>query len=185
MAISFDPMKNLANYGNGGAIVTSDLKLIEFARSWRDNGKPTNTQIGTNSRMSEIDCATMLVKTKYIGPWQQRREKIADYWCERLKNTTVRCLINKQTRQGHCFHKFVIEVDTADIVQRNLDIRKIETKVHYRNPLHELPAYQQFAGPDMMSVASMLSRRVLSLPIYPELTDLEVEYIIDQLIDCV
>ena len=185
MAISFDPMKNLANYGNGGAIVTSDLKLIEFARSWRDNGKPSNTQIGTNSRMSEIDCATMLVKTKYINQWQQRREKIADYWCERLKNTTVRCLINEKTRRGHCFHKFVIEVDSADIVQRNLDIRKIETKVHYRNPLHELPAYQQFAGPDMMSVASMLSRRVLSLPIYPELTDLEVEYIIDQLIDCV
>ena len=153
MAISFDPMKNLANYGNGGAIVTSDLKLIEFARRWRDNGKPSNTQIGTNSRMSEIDCATMLVKTKYINQWQQRREKIA--------------------------------VDSADIVQRNLNIRKIETKVHYRNPLHELPAYQQFAGPDMMSVASMLGRRVLSLPIYPELADLEVEYIIDQLIDCV
>ena len=185
-AISFDPMKNLSNYGNGGAVVTPDRSLMEFARSWRDNGKPSNTDVGTNSRMSEIDCATMLVKTKYIDQWQVRREKIGDYWCERLKDhASIRCLINERTRKGHCFHKFVIEVDNADVLQRNLDIRKIETKIHYRNPLHELPAYQQFAGPDMMSVASMLSRRVLSLPIYPELTDLEVEYIIDQLIDCV
>ena len=186
MAISFDPMKNLANYGNGGAVLTPDLGLAEFARAWRDNGKPGNTEIGTNSRMSEIDCATLLIKTKYIDQWQRRREQIADHWCDRLKSHShIRCLINDQTRAGHCFHKFVIEVDNADIVQRNLALRNIETKIHYRHPLHELPAYQQFAGPDMMSTASMLSRRVLSLPIYPELTDLEVEYIIDQLKDCV
>ena len=185
-AISFDPMKNLANYGNGGAVVTPDFGLAEFARSWRDNGKPGNYIVGTNSRMSEIDCAQMLVKTKYIDQWQVRRAKIADYWCERLKgHDKIRCLINEKTRKGHCFHKFVIEVDSADIVQRNLNIRKIDTKVHYRQPLHELPIYQQFAGPDMMSVASMLGRRVLSLPLYPELTDLEIEYIIDQLLDSV
>jgi dTDP-4-amino-4,6-dideoxygalactose transaminase len=97
----------------------------------------------------------------------------------------MRCLINDQTRPGHCFHKFVIEVDNADMVQRKLALKNIETKIHYRNPLHELPAYQQFAGPDMTSVATMLSRRVLSLPLYPELTDLEIEYIIDQLLDSV
>lgn len=185
-AISFDPMKNLANYGNGGAVVTPDFGLAEFARRWRDNGKPGNYMVGTNSRMSEIDCAQMLVKTKYIDQWQERRAKIADYWCERLKgHDKIRCLINEKTRKGHCFHKFVIEVDAADIVQRNLSIRKIETKIHYRQPLHELPMFQHFAGPDMMSVASMLSRRILSLPIYPELTDMEIEYIIDQLLDSV
>ena len=78
----------------------------------------------------------------------------------------------------------MIEVDSADILQRNLGIRKIETRVHYRNPLHELPAYANYAGPDILSVAGALSRRVLSLPIFPELTDLEVEYIIDTVVDC-
>ncbi len=77
------------------------------------------------------------------------------------------------------------EVDGRDIMQRNLALRKIETKVHYKDPIQDLPAYQHCEGPDMLSASHALSRRCLSLPIYPELTDLEVEYVIDQLLDCV
>jgi dTDP-4-amino-4,6-dideoxygalactose transaminase len=135
--------------------------------------------------MSEIDCAQMMIKTRYIDAWQKRRAEIANHWIERLKNTGIRTLIDDTNFSTHCYHKFVIEVDSRDIVQRNLAIRKIETKVHYAEPLHELPAYRNFAGPDLLSPASALSRRCLSLPIYPELSDLEVEYIIDQLLDLV
>ena len=103
----------------------------------------------------------------------------------RLKNTGIRSLITAQNFETHCYHKFVIDVDQRSILQRNLELKGIETRVHYREPLHELPAYSDFAGPDILSVASALSRRVLSLPIYPELTDLEVEYIIDSVTDCV
>ena len=74
---------------------------------------------------------------------------------------------------------------SADVLRRNLEIRRIETKILSWEPLHELPAYDEFSGPDVLSVASALSRRTLCLPIYPELTDLEVEYIIDSLLDCV
>ena len=183
-AISFDPMKNLNAYGNGGAVVTDDIDLLEFAREWTNNGKPRHTSIGTNSRMSEIESAQMLVKTKYIDQWQARRKNIALYWIGRLKNTGIRTLINPQNFETHCCHKFVIDVDGRDILARNLAIKHIETKVHYKEPLHELPAYAEFAQPDILSVASALSRRVLSLPIYPELTDLEVEYIIDSVLDC-
>ena len=184
-AISFDPMKNLACYGNGGAVVTNNLDLAEYARAWRDNGKPTYYSIGTNSRMSEIDCATMLIKTKYIDEWQARRAIIANFWIDRLKGTGIRCLIDQNNAQDHCFHKFVIDVDQRDILQRNLALRKIETKIHYAQPLHEVNLYRQYPGPDMLSVASALSRRVLSLPLYPELSDLEVEFIVDTVIDCV
>ena len=183
-AISFDPMKNLNAYGNGGAVVTDDIDLLEFAREWTNNGKPRHTSIGTNSRMSEIESAQMLVKTKYIDQWQARRKNIALYWIGRLKNTGIRTLINPQNFETHCCHKFVIDTDNRDILARNLAIKHIETKVHYKEPLHELPAYAEFAQPDILSVASALSRRVLSLPIYPELTDLEVEYIIDSVLDC-
>ena len=83
-------------------------------------------------------------------------------------------------------HKFVIEIDNRDDVKKKLAERKIETKIHYERPLHELDgAFRKYPGPDMLAVASSLSRRVLSLPLYPELTDLEVEYIIDQVKDCV
>jgi dTDP-4-amino-4,6-dideoxygalactose transaminase len=182
-AISFDPMKNLNAYGNGGAVVTDDLDLLEFARNWVNNGKPQNTIIGTNSRMSEIDCAQMMVKTQYINNWQERRRNICMYWLGRLKNTGIRTLITPQNFETHAYHKFVIDVDQRDILQKNLAIKGIETKVHYAEPLHELPVYSDYDGPDILSVASALSRRVLSLPIYPELTDLEVEYIIDQVLD--
>lgn len=182
-ALSFDPMKNLNAYGNGGAVVTNDVDLLEYARGWTNNGKPTHSTVGTNSRMSEIECAQMMVKTKYIDQWQERRRKIACYWVERLKDTGIRTLINKSNVNTHAFHKFVIDVDQRDILARNLALKNIETKVHYSTPLHELPVYAQFKGPDILSNASALSRRVLSLPLYPELTDLEVEYIIDQVLD--
>jgi dTDP-4-amino-4,6-dideoxygalactose transaminase len=134
--------------------------------------------------MNEIESAQMMVKTKYIDQWQERRRNISLYWMGRLKNTGIRSLINQNNFETHCYHKFVIDVDNRDILQRNLANKHIETRVHYKEPLHELPAYSDYAQPDILSVASALSRRVLSLPIYPELTDLEVEYIIDSVIDC-
>jgi dTDP-4-amino-4,6-dideoxygalactose transaminase len=183
-AISFDPMKNLNAYGNGGAVVTDDIDLLQFAREWTNNGKPGHSNIGTNSRMSEVECAQMMIKTRYIDAWQARRATICLYWMERLKNTGVRSLIDTQNFESHAYHKFVIDMDNRDILQRNLAIKEIETRIHYKEPLHELPAYADYVGPDILSVASALSRRVLSLPIYPELSDLEVEYIIDTVIDC-
>jgi dTDP-4-amino-4,6-dideoxygalactose transaminase len=183
-ALSFDPMKNLNAYGNGGAVVTDDIDLLEFAREWTNNGKPKHASIGTNSRMSETESAQMLVKTRYIDAWQLRRKNIAKYWMERLHKSGIRSLIDAGNFETHCFHKFVIDLDNRDILARNLAIRGIETKVHYKEPLHELPAYVDYTGPDILSVASALARRVLSLPIYPELTDLEVEYVIDAVLDC-
>ena len=186
-AISFDPTKNLANYGNGGAVITASAGLMEFARNWISNGKHTlHAETGTNSRMSETDCAQMLVKTRYINQWQQRRRTVAQHWMEMLKNKPwITCLIDDTNFDTHCFHKFVIHVDNRDIVQRNLALRGVETKVHYATPMHELPPYQHYPAPDLLSAGSSLARRCLSLPIYPELTDLEVEYVIDQVLDCV
>jgi dTDP-4-amino-4,6-dideoxygalactose transaminase len=184
-AISFDPTKNLANYGNGGAIVTYNRQLIEFARDQVNNGKYLkHSDVGTNSRMSEVDCAQMMIKTRYIDQWQKRRAEIASYWVEKLKDSPIRSLIDQSNFKNHCYHKFVIEVDQRDNLQKALAVRKIETKIHYSEPLQELPAFQEYPGPDMLSASYALSRRCLSLPIYPELTDLEVEYIIEQVLDC-
>jgi dTDP-4-amino-4,6-dideoxygalactose transaminase len=184
-AISFDPMKNLPAYGNGGAVVTDDSDMLHFVRAWRDNGKTTHNETGTNSRMSELDCAHMLVKARYIDTWQARRSNIAGYWRERLKTTEIRCLIDQDNYHNHAYHKFVIDINNRDILQKNLVIRKIETRIHYVQPLHEIGTFRQYQGPDILSCASALSRRVLTLPLYPELTDLEVEYVIDQVLDCV
>jgi dTDP-4-amino-4,6-dideoxygalactose transaminase len=185
-AISFDPTKNLANYGNGGAVVTRDADLATYARDWINNGKHQgHMTAGSNSRMSEIDCAQMMIKTRYIDQWQQRRSEIAAHWIERLKKRNVRSLIDDSNFKDHAYHKFVIDIDDRDHVQKQMSLRKIETKVHYADPLWDLPAYEGMGEGNMLNAAYALSRRCLSLPIYPELTDLEVEYVIDQLLDCV
>jgi dTDP-4-amino-4,6-dideoxygalactose transaminase len=184
-AISFDPMKNLACYGNGGAVVTNDSDLYRFVQSWKNNGKPTWHNIGTNSRMSELDCAQLLVKSRYIDQWQERRREIATYWRERFRGSAVRCLINRDNYEDHGYHKFVIDVDQRDDLQKHLTVRGIDTRIHYSQPLHEIDIYRQWPGPDILSKSSALSRRVLSLPFYPELTDLSVEYIADQVLDWV
>ena len=182
-AISFDPMKNLSAYGNGGAIVTDILDLATFAKQMRNNGKPTHDMVGTNSRMSELDCASLLVKTRYLSQWQSRRTAISKHYIERFKNANLRCLIDNTNIDNHAHHKFVVEVDDRDLLQHRLKSLGIETKIHYEQPLHELSVYRQYPGPDMMAASSALSRRCLSLPIYPELTDSEVDVIADQVLN--
>jgi dTDP-4-amino-4,6-dideoxygalactose transaminase len=185
-AISFDPTKNLPCYGNGGAVVTRDSALAEFVRNWRGNAMTGGTTVGTNSRMSELDCALMMVKANHIHQWQNRRRDIAAYYNEQFAGTAVKTLITGDMMYNHCFHKFVIEVDNRDQLQSNLQARGIETKIHYAKPLHEESAYSYYPGPDsMLSCSSALSRKVLSLPIYPELTDSEVEYIAAQVKLCI
>lgn len=182
-AISFDPMKNLPAYGNGGAIVTDDADLYSWAQSARDNGKGSQYRFtGTNSRMSELDCAQLLVKAQHLDAWQRRRADIAKFWMERLKGSGIRCLITRDNFSDHAFSKFVIDLDQRDRMHQDLRLAKIETRVHYEHCLNELGCFQQWPGPDIMGSGYSLSRRVLSLPFYPELTDLEVEYIIDQVL---
>jgi len=101
------------------------------------------------------------------------------------QNPNITCLIDDTNFDQHCFHKFVIHTDKRDIIQRNLALRGVETKIHYATPMHELPAFQHYPAPDLLSAGSSLARRCLSLPIYPELTDLEVEYVIDSVLDCI
>jgi dTDP-4-amino-4,6-dideoxygalactose transaminase len=183
-AISFDPTKNLGNYGNGGAVVTDDEDLATFARAWCANGKPYYRQPGTNSRMSEIDCAQMLVKVNHLDQWQVRRRHITEYWYSRLAGKRqVRSLADLSNMDTHCFHKFVIDADHRNDLQRHLKEHGIETRVHYDQALFEHAGLSQFINPGVLSSAASLCRRVLSLPLYPELTDLEVDYIIDQVID--
>ena len=182
-AISFDPTKNFANYGNGGAVVTVSDEMYNFAKNMINNGKHhKHSEVGTNSRMSEVDCAQMMIKTRHLDAWQARRRAIAKHWIDRLKNSAARSLIDDSNFNRHCYHKFVIETANRDALQHDLALRKIETKIHYSEPLQELPAYQHYQGPDMLAASYALSRRCLSLPIYPELTDLEVEYVIDQVL---
>ena len=176
MAISFDPTKNLPASGNGGAIVTNDRELYEFAYSYRSNGKPEHDNAGTNSRMSELDCAHLSVRANYIDKWQWRRKEIRHYYLDEFKHINVRCL--SRDHLVHADQKFVIYTDKRNELQQYLTDAGIETKIHYSQALSELPlARHIYSKPDMLSVSVNLTRGLLSLPIYPELTDSEVEFV--------
>ena len=179
MAISFDPTKNLPSSGNGGAIVTNSEALYRFAVNYRDNGKADDfTYSGTNSKMSEQDCAQILVRTKYIDEWQERRHEIANYWIDCFKDLPLRCLTD--TIGPHAHQKFVLYLPDRNSLHTHLLTDGIESKVHYDYTLGDLPISKNLVKPDMLGTSVMLSRGVLSLPMYPELTDAEVEYIADK-----
>jgi len=182
MAISFDPTKNLPSSGNGGAIVTNSEALYRFAVNYRDNGKADDfSHSGTNTKMSEQDCAQILVRTKYIDEWQERRHDIANYWIDCFKDLPLRCLTD--TIGPHAHQKFVLYLPDRNSLHTHLLTDGIESKVHYEYTLGDLPISKNLVKPDMLGTSVMLSRGVLSLPMYPELTDAEVEYIMEKVVE--
>jgi dTDP-4-amino-4,6-dideoxygalactose transaminase len=178
MAISFDPTKNLPSSGNGGAIVTNDEQLYLFAATYRDNNKPAFHSAGTNTKMSEQDCAQILVRAKYIDEWQKRRGEIAKYWCDEFRDLPLTCL--SDTTDPHAHQKFVMYLPDRNSLHTHLLTDGIDSKVHYNYVLGDLPTAKNLSKPDLLSTSVMLSRGVLSLPMYPELTDEEVDYISDK-----
>lgn len=177
MAISFDPTKNLPSSGNGGAIVTNNQHFYEYAIDYINNGKKKNhICAGTNSKMSELECAHLLVRANYIDEWQARRKKIRHYWLQQFEDLPVRCL--SRDFDNHADQKFVIYSDSRDELHSHMRRSGIETKIHYQKTLGELEVAKNLKKPDLMlSTSVMLSRSVFSLPIYPELTDSEIEEI--------
>jgi dTDP-4-amino-4,6-dideoxygalactose transaminase len=186
MAISFDPTKNLPSSGNGGAIVTRNEDLCNFAKNYKNNGKLSNHGTsGTNSKMSEQDCAQILVRTQYLDQWQARRRLIAAHWCNELahlehQRPVLRCLSSGVEHHAH--QKFVVFTEDRAALNAYLLEHGIECKIHYPYTLGELAVTKDFRKPDMLSTSVMLSRGVLSLPMYPELTDTEVEYISEKIL---
>lgn len=178
--LSFDPTKNLPNYGSGGMVLTDDYRIYQMLLDLRDNGKRTGHEIvGTNSKMSESDCAQMLVKLKYFDHWQARRQEIATYYNNELPESITRPGVTPGTE--HAWHKYVIKTESRSSLRDNLMHRGIETKIHYELPLYEHPAgypYINYAS-ELYREASAFCSECLSLPIYPEMTDAEVEYVVN------
>lgn len=176
--LSFDPTKNLNNYGSGGMLLCDNLADAKILMDLRDNGKTNDHDYpGTNSKMSESDCAQMLVKLKHFDKWQRRRTEIANFYNEELQNVVD----VPRTTEGavHAWHKYVIKTIDRSGLKHKLATQGIETKIHYEQPLYEYPVgypYINYAA-ELYREASAFCSECLSLPIYPELTDQEVNRI--------
>lgn len=172
--LSFDPTKNFNNYGSGGMVLTDSRSMYEELCDLRDNGKYLGHQgYGTNSKMSEADCAQMLVKLNYFDQWQKRRSEIADYYMEQFDGCID--VIKPGEDVDSAWSKFVIRVDERHRYVQNLRDAGIETKSTYINTLGSL--YGHFPSPVQLRESIAFTHECLSLPIYPELTDAEVEHV--------
>lgn len=182
--LSFDPTKNLPNYGSGGMILTDDPDIASLCYNLRDNGKLSNHScVGTNSKISEVDSAHLLIKLKYFDAWQKRRAEIAEFYNEYLIPYVDPILPNKGVK--HAWHKYVIRVHGRDNLKTYLESKGIETKVHYPVPLFEHDVafnYYHYAH-DIFKNATTHAKEALSLPIYPEMTDAEVEAVVENIIE--
>ncbi len=174
-ALSFDPTKNLGSHGNGGAVVTHNRELRSFVERYKNHGKDGREFMtpGTNSRMSEMDAANVYVKTHFIDGWQKRRRKIAEYWMDRLPD--LHMIDDIET---HALQKFVVRVQHQTHSQNRLHAYGINTGIHYPDPIPRMNGF--FDYDQRTPQATYLSQHILSLPFYPELTDMEVEFIADK-----
>jgi dTDP-4-amino-4,6-dideoxygalactose transaminase len=176
--LSFDPTKNLNNYGSGGMILTDDEYLAAIFKNFRDNGKSSGHEIaGINSKMSEADCAQMMVKLKYFDKWQQRRAEIANFYIDTF-GSYVDIL---PTTEGttHAWSKFAFRLSNRSNLRGQLQSFGIPTKIHYERALYDEVLGRHLLDPILGTQweAYRFTHECMSLPIYPELTDAEVEHI--------
>lgn len=182
--LSFDPTKNLPNYSSGGMILTNEPAFAEAFYNFRDNGKLSNHDIaGTNSRMSEADCAQMIVKLQYFDSWQKRRAEIADYYIDNLYQYVDVVLPGPDVTSA--WHKFVIRTSSRHGLQHYMQRHGVETRIHYSQGLVDLPLVGQTNyvwATDQFRESDAFTKECLSLPIYPELTDSEVEHVVESVL---
>jgi dTDP-4-amino-4,6-dideoxygalactose transaminase len=177
---SFYPGKNLGAYGEGGAVVTSDDKLAETIKKLRDHGfskKYYCDILGYNARMDGIQGAVLGVKLKYLDQWNKERNRVARRYREKLKDAPI-TLPTESEDNFQVYHQFVIETDSRDELQKYLADNDIPTLLHYPIPVHKQQGFIDAGfAIDSFPVTEKLAKRILSLPIYPELADNEVDYI--------
>ncbi len=192
---SFYPSKNLGALGDAGAIVTADAGLAERARTLRDHGQAEpgrHTVVGRNSRLDALQAAVLTVKLPHLDRWNAGRAAVAARYDAGLGAGFGIAPPARAAGRTHAFHQYVVCVAEADrpgaspaaardAVAAHLAGRGIETRVHYRTPLHCLPAFAAWARGVHAPVAERAAGRVLSLPMYPDLPLEHVGRVVDAL----
>lgn len=178
---SFYPSKNLGAYGDGGAIVTSDADLAKKVRLFRNYGqkqKYASDVLGLNSRLDELQAAVLRVKLRHLDQWNQlRREKALLYRSLFDKQSDLQ-LPQESNGSKTVYHLFPIMVPKRDQLQTYLGNAGITTQCHYPVPIHQQKVYRNLPSAQVkLPVTEKISAQTLSLPIYPQITDQQIEYV--------
>ena len=187
-AFSFYPSKNLGSFGDGGMLITDDVEVAEKMRTLRNYGAPSkylHTEIGTNSRLDNLQAAVLNVKFPYLEKWNCDRTLAAQYYntlLEPLKQKGIIPIANHSS-SGHIYHLYVIQVTEKSPINRNtlqakLAENGIQTGIHYPVPCHLQPAYQNLGNRGDFPHTETLCEQILSLPMYPGLSNTQIEQVV-------
>lgn len=185
-AFSFFPGKNLGAYGDAGAVVTNDDALARKATMWANHGrigKYDHEFEGFNSRLDGLQGAILSVKLPHLRRWTEQRRSVAAAYRAGLAPLEEKGLLTlPRDHEGHVYHLFVIETDKRDALLAHLKDAGVGAGVHYPMAMHTMQAYAHLGhAPGDFPAADSLARRCLSLPIYPELTPEQIDFIVAQM----
>jgi dTDP-4-amino-4,6-dideoxygalactose transaminase len=175
---SFYPGKNLGAYGEGGMVVTSNpeyARKMQMLRDWGQVRKYHHTMKGYNYRMEAMQAAILLVKLRHLDSWTESRRAHAARYDKLLANSEI-CTPVALPHNRHVYHVYAVRVVERDVLQRTLQDRGIQTGIHYPIPVHLQPAYADlgYGGVDL-TWSKLIATEVLSLPMYAELSDAQID----------
>jgi len=181
---SFYPTKNLGGLGDGGMVVTANDELAQKARILREYGwaeRYISHARGWNSRLDELQAAILRVKLRYLDDDNAKRTEIANLYNDNLQGTGVD-IPNCRQDAGHVYHLYVARSPERNRMMAYLKSNNIGVLIHYPVPVHLQPAYRyRFRGTEDLSVTETVVNEIFSLPIYPELDKIDVEFIIQKI----
>ncbi len=180
---SFYPGKNLGGYGEGGAIVTNDKSVSEELKMLRNHGQSKRYYhdfIGYNYRMDGFQGAILNVKLKYIEHWTQLRNRIANSYSQKFSKIKQIKIPIIAENNFSAFHLYVIHIDERMKLMSQLEKYEIFTGLHYPVPIHLQKAYKYLGYKEgAFPVSEESALKCLSLPIYPEMSDYQVDFVIE------
>jgi dTDP-4-amino-4,6-dideoxygalactose transaminase len=182
---SFYPAKNLGAYGDGGAITTDDEALAErlrLLRNWGSRKKYHHEEPGLNSRLDTLQAAVLSVKLRHLAAWNDRRRQLAAAYDRLLQDQSELSRPSNQAEDQAVYHLYVVRTARRDQILKNLQGRGVQAGIHYPFPVHRLGAYQHLFRPGSAFPQSEgWAAECLSLPLYPELTDQQLRFVVQEL----
>ena len=183
---SFYPSKNLGAYGDAGIIVTNNEAIAQRTAMLRDHGTTTSKYEshieGLNCRLDGIQAAILSVKLRCLAQWNEARRNAASLYDKLLEN--IDGIVTPEVMDGvkHVYHLYVIRLKNRGVVQQRLREHGINTGIHYPIPLHLQPAYRYLnLARGSYPVAERVTAEILSLPMFPELSEEQIFYIVSKL----
>lgn len=177
---SFFPSKNLGCYGDGGLVTTNDPQVAEKLRNLRNHGSHVRYHhdvIGFNSRLDELQAVILRAKLPHIDRYNENRRRVAHRYSEALAPLGVEVPLEDGVGL-HVYHQYTIMTDRRDAIMSSLADRGIASAIYYPIPLHRQTVFADLCRDVSLPVAESVASRCLSLPIFPEMTDDEIDAVI-------